>query len=66
MSLDVRDGLWKIEGALAFFPLTALFEQFDALKTFKNTALGTNGAAAGLEGRMLGHGNRKVGSEKPP
>jgi hypothetical protein len=54
---DVRGGFREVEGALAFFPLTALFEQLDAFKTLEDAALGTNGAAAGLEGRMLGHGN---------
>jgi len=41
--LNVGLGLGQVHHAAAFFPLTALLEQVDALETFKNVALGCNG-----------------------
>ncbi len=52
--LDVGLGLRQVHHATAFFPLTALFEQIDALETFQNVALGCNGTG-GTEAAMLGH-----------
>ena len=47
--------------------MTALFEQFDALKTFQNVALYGDGAGA-LEATMLGHkiGDLKVVNDNLP
>ena len=36
-------GLGQVHHAATLFPLTALFEQVNALETFKNVALGCNG-----------------------
>lgn len=51
--LLLRQGLGEADGALAVFPLPALLHELHAFKTLQNTALGTNGAAAGLETGML-------------
>lgn len=41
MPLGLRLGFWKADWAFPFFPLPALFEQLDALKTLENRTLST-------------------------
>ncbi len=44
----------EAEGALAFFPLAALLEEFDAFKALEDRAL-TGGATADFQAVVLGH-----------
>ena len=52
--LSVRLGFRKTDYFAAFFPLAALFEQLDPLKTLQNVALGDDGAGSS-EAAMLRH-----------
>jgi len=47
-------GFWKTDDALAVFELAALAEEFDAFKTFQDTATGGDAALA-FETWMLAH-----------
>jgi hypothetical protein len=53
-ALSVGLGLRQVHHAATLFPLSALFEQINALETFQNVALGRNGAG-GTKAAMLGH-----------
>ena len=41
---SLKLGLGKADGTLSLLPLSTLFEKLDALKTFQNGALSSNGA----------------------
>ena len=49
-------GFGQADRALAFFPLTALLEEFDALEALENRAF-AGGRAFGFESIVLGHGD---------
>lgn len=53
-SLGFRFGLGKSDGALAFFPVTTLFHELNALEALHDRAL-TGCATFTFEGIVLGH-----------
>jgi hypothetical protein len=53
-SLGVRLGLAEADHAIAFLPLAAAFEDFNAFKTLEDIALGAESAGAAKTG-MLSH-----------
>ena len=53
--LVLRLGFWKADGTLAFLPLAAFLEEFDAFKALKDRAL-AGGATADFQAVVLGHG----------
>src|SRR5438045_1863076 len=52
--LSVRFGFAEADNAVAFLPLTAAFEDFDAFEAFQNVAFGAQSAGA-LKTTMLSH-----------
>ncbi len=55
MELLFALGLGQPDGALAFFPLAALFEELDALEALEDRAF-SGGGTGGFERIVLGHG----------
>jgi hypothetical protein len=53
-ALSVGLGLRQVHHAATLFPLSALFEQVNALETLQDVAFGRNGAG-GTKAAMLGH-----------
>lgn len=58
-SLRLKLGLGQPDGALTLFPLTALLEELDPLKTFEHGTLATDGARS-FQGGVFGHDCVKV------
>ena len=55
-------GLWETDRALSFFPLAALFHEFDAFEPLEDGSL-SSGSAGCFEAIMLGHEILGIGEE---